>query len=143
VADAQHQAPAAGEGDQVLHDGAEAGDGAGAQVVAVAEAPGQDGHVRAAQLVPAVPTERRLAAHELDRLVDVVVAVGAREGDDGDPHAPFPPAPAAEAAPSARRTSKSSVTGLAKRRRHMARAVSSASVSSLASRARRMSFPTR
>jgi hypothetical protein len=86
VADAEHVAAVGGEALHVGHDRAEAGDGAGAQVVAVAEAAGQHDEVAVAELLLAVPDEVRLAQHVGDGLVAVVVAVGAGEGDDGCLH---------------------------------------------------------
>ena len=53
VADPQHEPAVAGELDHRLHRGREAGDRAGAQVVAVGEAAGDDDRVGAAQVAVA------------------------------------------------------------------------------------------
>jgi len=71
----------------LVHDRAEAGDRAAAQVVAVAEAARQDHDVGALQVVILVPQVRRLLAELVDHgVVRVVVAVGPGEGDDAEPH---------------------------------------------------------
>ena len=67
--------------------GTEARDGAGAQVVAVAEPARQDDDVAALQVVVLVPQQHGLFAERLDdRLEGVVVAVRAGEGDDAELH---------------------------------------------------------
>src|SRR6185437_1154227 len=88
VADGEHGPTAIGERDDVLHHWTEPGDRAGAQIVAVAESPGQDDHVRLLQVVVLVPEKRRLFAESVDDgAVGVVVAIGAGERDDAELHA--------------------------------------------------------
>src|SRR6185437_15579233 len=116
VADGQHRPAAIRERDHVPHHGAESGDCTGAQIVAVAESPGQNDHVRLLQVVVLVPEKSRLFAESVDDgAVCVVVAIGAGERDDAELHAASTVA-----------MSKSSVTGLASRRSHMSRADCSA-----------------
>ncbi len=55
VADAEHGGAALGVRHDLAHDRAEAGDGAGAEIVAVAEAAGEDHDVDALQVVILVP----------------------------------------------------------------------------------------
>ena len=63
----------------LVHDRREAGDGPGAQVVAVGEAARQHDHVGAAQIAILVPDVARRAAEDvLGDVVDVVVAVASR-----------------------------------------------------------------
>ena len=67
-----------------LHDRAEPRDDAGAQVVAVREAAGQQDAVHAVEIRRLVPQDHRLRAGERDGVDRVDVAVGAREQDDAD-----------------------------------------------------------
>ena len=67
-----------------LHHGREAGDSAGAQVVAVGEAAGDDHRVDALRARVAVPEDLALRAELLDREDHVLFAVRAREQDDAD-----------------------------------------------------------
>jgi hypothetical protein len=70
-----------------LHDRTEARDGAGPQIVAVAEPARQDDDVAPLQVVILVPQQHGLLAESLDdRLQRVVVAVRAGEGDDAELH---------------------------------------------------------
>ena len=85
VADADDRAAGGGEVGDRVHHRREAGDGAGAQVVAVGEAAGDDDRVDVA------PSRRRRARASSasppsarDRLDDVELAVRAREQDDAD-----------------------------------------------------------
>ncbi len=85
VADAEHQPSVVGEGRHLLHDGAEAGDGAGAQVVAVGEAAGQDDAIGVLEIVVLVPEVVRFGLGKVrESVVRVVVAVGAGEDDDAE-----------------------------------------------------------
>ena len=87
VADAHDEAAAGGEVGDRGHDGAEAGDGAAAQVVAVGEAAGDDDGVDVAQVGVLVPEPDRLGAGEGgDGVPGVVVGVDAREHADADAH---------------------------------------------------------
>src|SRR6185437_5611898 len=116
VADGEHRPAAVREGDDVLHHGAEPRDRAGTQVITVTEAAGQDDHVAVVQVVMLVPEKGRPFAESVDDgTVGVVVAVRAGKGDDAELHAASTVA-----------ISKSSVTGFASRRSHMARASRSA-----------------
>ena len=65
--------------------GREAGDGAGAQVVAVGEAARDDDRVDAADGAVAVPEQLGVATEVADRLERVLLAVRAREQHDADP----------------------------------------------------------
>src|SRR6185437_12578528 len=122
VADRQHRTAAIGMCDHVSHHGAEPGDGAGTQIVAVAEAARQHDHVAALKIVILVPQIDRVLAERFGHGVKrVVVAVGARKGDDAELHAAMASTPA---------ISKSSVTGLASRRSHTSRTAPKPSVCS-------------
>ena len=68
-----------------LHHRREAGDGAGAQVVAVGEAAGDDDRVDALEVAVAVPELDRVA-RERAREPRVGVVTGAGEGDDAELH---------------------------------------------------------
>ena len=86
VADAEHgHAPVRGIHD-LGHDRAERGDRAAAQVVAVAEAAGQDERVDALEVVRAVPERDGLGAGEAHGALGVAVVERAGEGDDPDAH---------------------------------------------------------
>ena len=61
VADPEHEAAGGGELGHLLHHRREAGDRAGAQVVAVGEAAGDDHRIDALQVAVAVPQDHRLA----------------------------------------------------------------------------------
>src|SRR5512146_591311 len=125
VAEADHRAASFGKRDDVLHHGAESGNRPGPQVVAVAEAARQDDHVALLQVVILVPQVHRFLAQCIDDgVIGVVVAVGARKGDDAELHG---------AAPSTLAISKSSVTGLESRRSHISRVERSAAAASEAS----------
>src|SRR6185437_13135666 len=130
--DGEHRPAAVREGDDVLHHGAEPRDRAGPQVIAVTEAAGQDDHVAVVQVVMLVPEKGRPFAESVDDgTVGVVVAVRAGKGDDAELHAASTVA-----------ISKSSVTGFASRRSHMARASRSADCWSPASSSSTMYRPT-
>src|SRR5687767_3517144 len=87
VAEADHGPTALSVLHDLAHDRAEARDRAGAQVVAVAEAAGEDDDVTPLQVVILVPEVDRFLAERLDDgLKGVVVAVGARERDDAELH---------------------------------------------------------
>ena len=91
VADAEHRSAGIGEGLDRGHHRREARDGAGAQVVAVREAAGQDDHVSAAERRVLVPDELGLLAeHVLRGVVGVVVAVRSGKDDDGEFHVSGP-----------------------------------------------------
>ena len=86
VADPEHRAAVAREGDDVLHDRREARDRADAQVVAVGEAAGDDDGVDALQVAVGVPQQHGLAhARGGELRVDVVARAG--EADDAELHA--------------------------------------------------------
>src|SRR5437868_3857162 len=65
VADGEHRPAALGERDHLLHDRAEASDRAGAQVVAVREAAGENHDVGALEVVVLVPQVRCLLAQRV------------------------------------------------------------------------------
>src|SRR6478609_9048079 len=84
VADAEHGQPL-GRGILHLgHDRRERGDGAGAQVVAVAESAGQHEGVDTLEVVRAVPEGDGLGAGDAHGALRVAVVERAREGDDPD-----------------------------------------------------------
>src|SRR5687768_2960708 len=123
VADAEHRPAAFRMRRYFGHDRTEAGDRAGTQVVAVAEAARQNDHVASGQVALLVPEIYRLFAELVHHgVIRVVIAVRAGEGDDAEFH---------DARTSA--TSKSSVTGLASSFSHIARASFSAADASRAS----------
>ncbi len=86
VADAQHRPALLGEADDLGHDGAEAGDGPGPDVVAVGEASRQHDRVEAGDVGVAVPDVLGLVAEVLRGADDVLLAVGAGEDDDAEAH---------------------------------------------------------
>jgi hypothetical protein len=88
VADPEHRATLASEGDDVLHDRREARDGSDPQVVAVGEAAGDDHRVDVLQATVGVPQQHRLP-HPRGRELRVDVVARAREADDAEPHAPW------------------------------------------------------
>ena len=85
VADAEHRPALGGVPLHRLHDRAEPRDGPRAQVVAVAEAAGQDHHVGALEAGLAVPDEERVGADALGGAQRVEVAVAAGKADDRHP----------------------------------------------------------
>ena len=87
VADPEHRAAVAREGDDVLHDRREARDGADAQVVAIGEAARDDDGVDVLQPAVGVPQQHGLS-HPRGRELRVDVVAGAREADDAELHAP-------------------------------------------------------
>src|SRR5262249_12418507 len=90
VADGEHPAAALGERLHLAHDRAPGRHRAGAEVVAVAEAAGQDDDVDAAEVVVLVPEDdplRALRREDTRAGVErVVVAVRAGEADDPELH---------------------------------------------------------
>src|SRR5579884_558653 len=87
VTDAPHQAAALGELAHRLHHRREAGDGTGTQVVAVAEAAGEDDAVHPAQVpVPMPEVAHPGAERPLDGPTAVPVRPGAREDHHAKPH---------------------------------------------------------
>jgi hypothetical protein len=84
VADADHRPARSRVGPDRLHDGREAGDGPGSQVVTVGEPARQDDGVDPADAGIAVPQEAGLAAQAAHGLGHVELAVGAGEYDDAD-----------------------------------------------------------
>ena len=82
-----HQAAGLGEAPDGLHDGREARDGAGAQVVAIGEAAGHQDCVAAFEVMGLVPqVGHRLAHYAADDVVGIVVAVGAGEDQNAEFH---------------------------------------------------------
>src|SRR5262249_15626352 len=87
VADANHKSARGGESGDFLHDGREPGDGAGAQIVAVGKAAGNDDGVAIFQVVRLVPEKcGLLSGGGDDGVVAIVIAVGARKDDDAEFH---------------------------------------------------------
>jgi hypothetical protein len=87
VADAEHGAAGARELPHRLHHRAEAGDGPGAEVVAVGEPAGKDHGVDIGKVGVLVPDQPHvLAAHVADDVFGVVIAVRAGEDDHSDLH---------------------------------------------------------
>src|SRR5215470_16033025 len=87
VADADDRPALPGERGHLLHHRREARDGPATQVVAVAEATGEDDQLAALQVVVLVPQHLRLVAEDLPRGVKgILVAVAAGEDDDPDLH---------------------------------------------------------
>src|SRR5207237_4685120 len=100
VADPPDQAALRGELQNPLHDRAEARDGPRAQVVAVAEAPGQDDAVDAVQVWVLVPEVRHLRVqHVLDHPPAVAVGPGPGKHDDPEFHGAPHPTRATHASP--------------------------------------------
>jgi len=84
VADAQDQAASGCKALDRLHDGREAGDGAGAQVIAIGKAAGNQDCINALKILGVVPEEGDgLMSDFGNHVVSVVVAVGA--GKDQNP----------------------------------------------------------
>src|SRR5438270_6062028 len=129
VADAEHGPALAGERGHRAHHGAEAGDGARAQVVAVGEASGKDHGVGVADGVVAVPHQSGLTAGRADGLDHVVLAVGAGEDDHANSHSIV--------------TLAASITGLVRKRWHRSSTRDRAVSTSGASTVNRMALPTR
>jgi hypothetical protein len=86
VADAEHRHATLGRRDDLGHDGREAGDRTGAQVVAVREAARQDHSIDALEVVVTVPQRNGLAAGDAYGALRVDVVQGPRERDDADLH---------------------------------------------------------
>src|SRR5690554_3868776 len=84
VADSENGHALAGSFDHLGHDRREAGDGAGPQVVAVAETTGKHERVNAFETVRAVPQGHRFCAGQADGALGVAIVERAREGDDAD-----------------------------------------------------------
>jgi len=87
VADAEDEAARAGEAVDRFHHGGEAGDGAGAEVVAESEAAGEDDDVGVCEIFGLVPDEfDGLREDGGDGVEGVVVAIGAGETDYAEFH---------------------------------------------------------
>ena len=84
VADAEHRSAVGREARDGLHHRREARQGAGAQVVAVGEAPRQDDAVEAAEVGRGVPDELGLRAQLRNARDRVVLTVRAGEDNDAD-----------------------------------------------------------
>jgi hypothetical protein len=85
VADAEHREATVGRGDERTHHRREARDGAAAQVVAVAEAAGEDDRLHVLEVGVLVPEVLGGDAGEgLEREVRVAVGVDAGEDDHAD-----------------------------------------------------------
>ena len=89
IADAEHQAAGAGKLLHRLHDRGEARDGAGAQVIAIGEAAGDQDGVAALEVFRGMPEIGHwLPSDCVDDVVGVVVAVGAGEDQNAEFHRP-------------------------------------------------------
>ncbi len=87
VADAEDEAAGVGELAHGFHDGRELGDGAGAEVVAIGEAPGNDDGIAVLEIVRVVPEESYgLFGDVLDAPESIVIAVGTGENYDAEFH---------------------------------------------------------
>src|SRR5207342_528171 len=135
VADAEHRPTSNGELADYRHEGREARDRAGAQVVAVREASRKhDGRGLGWQLGVRVPDELRLGANRTQRPRSVVVVVRAGKDDDGDDRL---------VGHSSSRISKLSIRGLARSSVHMRSICERASSAPSASTSRSTTRPTR
>ncbi len=93
VADADDRPPRRGRLLHRRHDGREAGDGSGAEIVAVGKTAGQDDRVRAVQRGLLVPDIIDLLAEDVFQdMKGVLVAIGSGETDDSPAHRYFFPA---------------------------------------------------
>src|SRR5262249_50869400 len=123
VADRENRPPAFRKRDDVLHHRAEARDGAGSQVITVAEPSREEEHVALFEVVIPLPQMHGVFAQLLDDcLVGVVITIRPGERDDPELHVASTVA-----------ISKSSVTGLARSLAHMSRVDASAAARSPAS----------
>jgi hypothetical protein len=87
VADAEDQAAGFCELSDGVHDGREAGDGAGAEIVAVGEAAGKDDGVAIVEIFGLVPDEfDGLLQDVADSVEGVVIAVGPGKDYDSEFH---------------------------------------------------------
>src|SRR5690606_12577908 len=84
VADAEHGHPLGSGILHLAHDRCNRGDGAGAEVVAVAETAGQDDRIDALEVVVAVPQRDGLGARDAHGANRVAVIERAGEADDAD-----------------------------------------------------------
>ena len=85
VADAYDGLAFFGHAADAVHDGGEAGDCAGPEVVAVGESAGEDGEIVAGEVAFGVPDVVGLGVEDVgDDVVAIGVAPGAGEDDDGD-----------------------------------------------------------
>ena len=115
VADSDDGTPFGGVFGDGFHDGRKTRDRSRAQVVAVAEAAGNDDDFRAAEVALFVPDEfGRLAEYVGHGVVAVVVAVRAGENDDGKFHQDSDFDGCELLLPSGISMRKSSITGLAR-----------------------------
>ena len=87
VADAEHKATGVGEVFDGLHDGREAGDGAGAEIVAIGEAAGHEHRVDSLQIVGVVPEKGNGLTRDVgDHVLRVVIAVGTGKNQNPEFH---------------------------------------------------------
>src|SRR5690606_34936174 len=84
VANSEHRHPLACRIDDLGHDRRDARDGAGPQVVAVAEAAGKHEGVNPFEAVRPVPECDRFCTGQTDGALGVAIVEGAGEGDDAD-----------------------------------------------------------
>src|SRR5690606_8036612 len=115
------------------HGGTEARDSPGAEVIAVAEAAGNEDHVGALEIGVPVPDIVHVGADPIGGPKRVLVAVAAGKPDDRYPLHQF----------ASTSSSKSSVTGLASSRSHISRARPAASSALVASSSSWMARPIR
>ena len=69
-----------------LHDGAETGDGAAAQIIAIAETAGHDDRIGIAQRGVLVPDQARGVAQQPQGVNGILVAVAGGKLEDGEIH---------------------------------------------------------
>src|SRR5690606_730238 len=112
-ADAEHGKAGPGLLDDGVHHRREAGDGPGAQIVAVGETAAQHHGVDLLEVLVLVPERHGFGAGQSDRALRVPVVEAARESDDADTSGHF--AASATASSDSTRTVKSSITVLARK----------------------------
>ncbi len=84
IADTEDGFALGGETLDGLHDGTETGDGAGAEVIAIAESAGNDDGVKTGKGVFLVPDKTTLMAENVnDGVEGVLIAIGGGELEDG------------------------------------------------------------
>src|SRR6266702_5865495 len=87
IANAEHQASGPGETRNGVHHRREAGNRAGAQVIAVREATGQNDGVKAGEVLRLMPNEFGRGVKDFAyRMQRIVIAIGSREYDNTNFH---------------------------------------------------------
>ena len=87
IADAQDQAAGTGKSIEGPHDRRKTGDGAGAEIIAIRKAAGQDDRIEAGEIFGLVPDEfDRLPQDAADGVESVVIAIGTGKDDNTNFH---------------------------------------------------------